>query len=52
MAEHEALFARLDTAVKNGQTKRGLKAADDSELRGGVQRRMAQLAITAHHRYP
>lgn len=32
MAEQvEALFARLDTAVKNGQSKRGLKAADESE---------------------
>lgn len=30
MAEQvEALFARLDTAVKNGQSKRGLKAADE-----------------------
>ena len=27
----ESLFARLDTAVKNGQSKRGLKAADESE---------------------
>ena len=30
----EGLFARLETAVKNGQAKRGLKAADDSECCG------------------
>ena len=31
----EGLFARLETAVKNGQAKRGLKAADESEWPAG-----------------
>ena len=29
----DGLFARLETAVKSGQAKRGLKAADESECK-------------------
>ena len=29
----EQAWSRLDNALKNGQNKRGLKAADESELR-------------------
>ena len=41
----EGLFARLDTAVKNGQAKRGLKAADESEQRAGERLRSQQRSV-------
>jgi hypothetical protein len=43
----EGLFSRLETAVKNGQAKRGLKAADESELwRAGPPLRLVLEATT------